>query len=125
MDFQQLNNYSQLHEVMSKTYRNEIESLLPILLKNRQMPFLNTYSLFLSISLGDTELPFSGIRILNDPVLFENHLKTLIGFIYRESEDSMGARYSRANDIKRVLMKLANTYGVSLTPPHSLVLKPI
>lgn len=120
MNFQQLNNYPHLHEVMSKTFRYEIESLLPILLKNKQMPFLNTYSLFLSISLGDTERPFSGIRILNDPVLFENHLKTLIGFIYRESEDSIGTTYSRSNDAKRVLMKLADTYRVSLLTPPKL-----
>lgn len=113
-----LSKLSLLSKVLSKPFRIQLMSLLtslyPYMDEKRKESFLNFYSAFL-FSQGKTN--FNIIEILNDKDKFQEHVDTLIGFIYEESKNLNVSSLGRTvKPLHSTMCELAKTNGIETAP---------
>lgn len=116
MDAQSLQNYPRLTKVMSTSFYKEVEAATLKLNKFQREPAMHYYAVFLDISSKKPEERFNAIRILNDQILFENHIRTFVGFIYSVSEYLLKTTYVYASNAGKILTQIANNHGLNIPP---------
>ncbi|KPH91741.1 hypothetical protein AMS57_06550 [Pseudoalteromonas undina] len=118
MQVKQLSFFPRLQGVLATGYKKEVIDLLSSAAKAKGSeiaPCLNVYYCFVDISVRTSGTPYSALDIRNNEITLNTHLSALIGFIYKEVEASLGARYKYAHYFKKVFAEFAGRYGMHIS----------